>query len=184
MQSLTRCQNSHYYDAEKHMSCPYCGVQDLELDIQKTMAKRSGTNKSGFDAGNRGQTPEEGKTMGIYRRKMGIDPVVGWLVAIKGPAKGQDYRISSERNFIGRSEKMDISIPEDESISRETHAVVSYNPKNNSFRIFSGESKSLVYLNDEEVIAAEQLKPFDKIEVGETVLVFVPFCGENFIWEK
>lgn len=34
-----------------------------------------------------------------------FDPVVGWLVCIKGATKGTDYRIHSQNNYIGRSAK-------------------------------------------------------------------------------
>lgn len=177
MEPMIRCENGHYYDARKHHSCPFCGVQNLDIDIKKTMAKRMPPA---------GAMPQDnkGKTVGIYKRKLGIDPVVGWLVATKGPDKGRDFRITAEKNFIGRSEAMDISISGDDSISRESHAVISYNPKNNSFRLYPGESKSLVYLNDEEVITPEQLKAHDLIELGETTLRFIPLCDENFQWNR
>ncbi len=179
MDAMTRCDNGHYYDPQKHSSCPFCGVQNLDIDIQKTMAKRP----SG--AAEKPAAPDSGaKTVGVFRKKLGIDPVVGWLVAVEGPEKGNDYRITAERNFIGRSETMDISIPGDETISRENHAIVSYNPKKKSFRLFQGESRGLVYLNEEEVITPEELKPYDLIEVGETKLKFVPFCGEHFSWQE
>ncbi len=190
MQPLTRCKNGHYYDAQKHHSCPFCGVQDLEVDIQKTMAKRSHT-PSGEPGATRpidrgAQAQEAGRTVGIYKKKMGlaIDPVVGWLIAVKGPHKGRDFRITSEKNFIGRSERMDVPITDDPSVSRENHATVSFNPKNNVFRLYPGDSKSLVYLNGDEVILPEKLKPYDRIEVGETELLFIPFCGDQFVWKK
>lgn len=175
MESLTRCNNGHYYDSNKHSSCPFCGVQSLDIDINKTMAKRPGAS------GVRGA--EEGKTVGIFKKKLGIDPVVGWLVAVAGPDKGQDFRITSERNFIGRSEKMDISVPGDETISRENHAIVSFNPKNITFRLFPGDSKGLVYLNQEEVITPIALNAYDIIEIGQSKLMFLPLCGEQFNWE-
>ncbi len=188
MQSLTRCEKGHYFDNQKHHACPFCGVQDLELDIQKTVAKRSDSNRSEPAVTRPLESAGESdgkmaKTVGVYKKKLGLEPVVGWLVAVKGPAKGRDFRITSERNYLGRSEKMDISITGDEMISRENHAVISFNPKNSTFRLFAGDSKRLTYLNDEEVIAPELLKPFDRIEIGETLLLFVPFCGESFQWE-
>lgn len=189
---LNRCDNGHYYDSSKHSSCPHCGVQNLDIDIQRTMPKQNlnidlektqprkgGTKEEGSSFGD-----GEGKTVGIYRKKLGIDPVVGWLVAIKGADRGRDFRIRSERNFIGRSDRMDISISGDESVSRENHAIVSYNPKKSSFRIMPGDSRGLVYLNDEEVITPEELKAYDIIEVGQTKLMFVPFCGERFQWKE
>ncbi len=191
MQSLTRCAKGHYYDSEKHTSCPFCGVQDLDIDIQRTMAKRPGSPGGGVDATkplSHSGPPDEGRTVGVFHKQIsedaGMEPVVGWLVAVSGPAKGRDFRITPERNFIGRSEKMDISIPGDETISRENHAVLSFNPKNLSFRLFAGDSKRLVFLNDEEVITPEELKPYDAIELGHTRLLFVPFCGEEFQWGK
>ena len=52
---------------------------------------------------------------GIYDSKMPylgdlevMDPVTGWLVCIEGPSKGRDYKIMTEKNFLGRSETMDI----------------------------------------------------------------------------
>jgi len=189
MEPLTRCENGHYYDANKHTACPYCGVQNLGLDIQKTMAKAPedlDNQEVGVTRPMNEAPPQEeaGKTMGIYKRQMGIEPVTGWLVAISGPERGKDYRITAERNFIGRSPDMDIQITEDESVSRDNHAAVSYSPKHNIFRIYPGESKGLVYLNEQEVLTPETLKSHDIIEVGQTRLMFVPFCGDAFVWEE
>lgn len=177
MDSLTRCVNGHYYDSKKHSSCPFCGVQDLDIDIKKTMAKRPGGSAANV-------SDPEGKTVGVFKKKLGIDPVVGWLVAVEGPERGKDFRITAEKNFIGRSEKMDIPITGDPSVSRENHAIVSYNPKNNSFRILPGDGRGLVYLNDEEVLTPLVLNPYDLIEVGESKLLFVPFCNEQFQWKE
>jgi hypothetical protein len=123
------------------------------------------------------------KTKGAFHAKLGLNPVVGWLVSVDGPERGRDYRIRSERNFIGRSEKMDICISGDDAISRERHAVITYYPHKNVFKIAAGDSTGIVYLNGEGVETAEEIKPFDRIEIGKTQLVFVPFCGESFKWQ-
>jgi len=194
MEQLKRCQKGHYYDDGKHSSCPFCGNQDLSMDIKKTAAKKreaeSGngipvTRPLGAVSGNApGDSNQKGgRTVGIFNKSIGLDPVVGWLVAVKGPERGKDYRICAEKNFIGRGDNMDIRIP-DETISRENHAIVSYNPKKNNFRLFPGDSKRLVYLNDEEVVSPEELKPYDAIDLGDTQLIFIPFCNETFQWGK
>ena len=77
---------------------------------------------------------------------------------------------------------MDISITGDDSISRENHAVISFNPKNGCFRLLPGESHGMVYLNDEEVYSASELFKGDVIELGQTKLKFVPFCDGGFVW--
>ena len=149
MDPLTRCENGHYYDSKKHTSCPFCGVQNLGIDIQKTMAKRPGESNHEIGAtkpleGSAAQQTDEGKTMGLFQKRIGKNPVTGWLVAISGPEKGNDFKITAERNFIGRSDKMDIVIAGDKAVSRENHAAVSYSPKNHNFRLYPGDSKGLV----------------------------------------
>ena len=125
---------------------------------------------------------EPGETVGIVKRKSGIDPVVGWLICVEGPERGRDYRIRSEKNSIGRSESMDIYISADDSLSRENHAFVVFNPKKLTFRIQAGESRGLVYLNNDEVPTYAELTAYDMIEIGQTKLLFVPFWGEKFQW--
>ena len=126
---------------------------------------------------------KEGVTMVKIRESTGIDPVVGWLVCIEGPDKGRDYRIRTERNFIGRKDSNDIVIKGDDSISREKHAIISFNPRKLSFRLAPGDSRGLIYHNDEEVLTPLELNAYDILEMGETKLMFVPFCTGEFSWE-
>ncbi len=160
------------------------------LDIDATLPKRTASHVKPTQNVNDGRTrpmgrgrQEEGATIGMVMKKMKIDPVVGWLVCIEGKERGKDYRIRSEKNFIGRSEKMDICIKGDSAISREKHASISFNPRKSSFRLQPGESRGLVYLNDDEVDMPMELAPHDIIEMGQTKLMFVPFCGERFQWK-
>jgi hypothetical protein len=126
---------------------------------------------------------DDQKTVGVMKKAHGIDPVVGWLVCVAGPDRGVDFRIKAEKNFIGRGAAMDICIAHDDSVSRENHAVVSYNPKKHVFKLHPGESRGLVYLNGDEIDAAADLKAGDKIELGQSTLMFVPLCGKTFDWE-
>jgi len=194
--AMKRCENGHYFDPEKHSSCPACGVAGL--DLEKTRKKSTGTDPLKASPGNQaaqeqntrrrgeqlsGFDEDEGATRRMPLEKLGMDPVVGWLVCVEGPAKGRDYRIRSEKNFVGRSEKMHICIKGDDTISRGKHAIISFNPKKQSFRLLPGESTGLIYLNDEEVDMPIALTPHDIIEMGKTKLMFVPLCGEHFKWE-
>lgn len=147
----------------------------------KTMAMGSAAKRPTND--------EDVKTIGVIRKSVvnednvGINPVTGWLVCVQGRDKGRDYRIYSGNNFIGRSEAMDICIRGDDTISREKHACISYDYKNNLFYIYQGSSSGLVYHNNEAVLIPHLLSPYDLIEVGKTKLMFVPFCGEKYSWE-
>jgi len=128
--------------------------------------------------------PEEGRTVAVDMKKVGIDPVVGWLVCIKGPSRGRDYRIRSGRNGIGRSESMDVQIAGDDTVSRENHAFLVYEPRKRTFSIRPGDGRGLVYLNGDEVVQAADIKGYDIIEMGETQLMFVPLCGGSFNWDQ
>ncbi|HOD28277.1 MAG TPA: FHA domain-containing protein [Syntrophales bacterium] len=192
--AMKRCDQGHYYDADKHTMCPACGVPDLEIGKTKPLGNASPQleatwHSPALDEGktirhgtSRVGPLDPGKTVALVRKKAGIDPVVGWLVCVEGADKGRDYRIRSEKNFIGRSEKMDIQVSGDDTISRENQAVVSFNPKNGTFKVHPGDGRGIVYLNGADVDAPQELKPYDVIEIGQTKLTFVPFCGEKFQW--
>jgi hypothetical protein len=110
------------------------------------------------------------------------DPVVGWLVCLDGPDRGRDFRLHSEKNFIGRSPAMDVCIPSDDTVSREKHGVVIFDPKKQVFWALPGDSSGLVYLNGEIVHTPTQLSAHDTLEIGQTKLVLIAFCGEKYNW--
>lgn len=192
---MKQCSNGHYYDAARTPECPYCNSASANvnmtrpLNVDQTMPLQGNVNDeinvtrpqnaAPFSSHVR---PEDGVTVALIKKDLGIDPVVGWLVCVEGGDKGRDYRIHAQRNFIGRSEKMDICIRGDETISRENQAIVSYDNKKKTFRLFPGDGKGIVYLNDEEIFTATELKAYDIIEIGTTKLLFIPLCGEKFEW--
>lgn len=124
-----------------------------------------------------------GKTVGMMQEKMGFDPVVGWLACVEGPSRGKSYTVRGGINSIGRSERMDITITGDMTISAENHAKLSYSDRNNRFNLIPGDGRNIVYLNGEEVFSATPLNAYDLIDFGETKLLFIPLCGEKFTWK-
>lgn len=181
---LIRCERGHYYDAQQHSRCPSCGVPGLEVVVAQDTAGQAEPSMVTQVRGQAGPVADVGVTVAMVRKKIGIDPVVGWLVCIQGPEKGRDYRVRSERNGIGRGADMAICINGDEAISRENHAYISFNPRKGSFRIAPGDGRGMTYLNGEEVDVPMPLQAYDRIELGQTHLLFVPLCGEKFNWES
>jgi hypothetical protein len=125
----------------------------------------------------------DGKTVPLVKKSLGIDPVVGWIVCVEGADRGRDYRLHTEKNSIGRSDAMDVAIKGDDSISRENHAYIVYNPKKNMFRVHPGDGRGLVYVNGDEVVTPVELAPHDIIEIGGGKFRFIPFCGKDFDWK-
>ena len=142
------------------------------------------------------QAESEGRTIGFFstvqpsavsptsRAVEGpSEPMVGWLVAVKGVNRGRAYSIYSGRNSVGRNSSNRIQITGDQRISREKHTWIIYDPRSREFSIKEGDSSGLTYVNDVRVSSEIILKPYSVIEIGDSQLLFVPLCGENFSWE-
>lgn len=113
-----------------------------------------------------------------------FDPVVGWLVCIEGATKGTDYRIHSQNNYIGRSARMDISIPEDSHISAENSAIIAYDNEDRVFYFGPSTGRNIVRVNGKPALNAAQLEAYDVLTIGTTKLLFVPLCGDRFDWNE
>ncbi|MDR0964519.1 MAG: FHA domain-containing protein [Clostridium sp.] len=181
----------HYYDASVHAECPYCTSTSIgmtmpidserSMDVGRTMPLTQGEENRTRSIMS-GGVSDEGRTVAIIKEDLGIDPVVGWLVNIEGKDKGRDYRIHTDNNFIGRSEKMDICIRGDDTISRENHAIISYDARDKIFYFSPGDGRSIIRLGGKAIFTTTQLHAYDTIEIGKTKLLFMPLCGEEFEW--
>lgn len=207
--AFTECANGHLYDSDQYASCPYCngGGNRIEFgagmdsDIGKTAPVGGFGPSGGFSGGGSAggseigatvapqsyrkaneEKEDAGKTVGVFQKSMNLEPVVGWLVCIEGPDKGKDFRIWAKNNTIGRSEKMDICIKGDTTISRENHARIAYDDKHNNFHLIPAESTNNIYLNDEPIYIPTKLGEYNVIEFGDSKFLFVPFCNEKFTW--
>ncbi len=127
---------------------------------------------------------EDNRTVSYYSRTIGTEPVVGWLVAIEGSYFGESFRLKTGRNFVGRSPEMDVQLSLDNSVSRQKHAIIIYEPKARKFIAQPGDSRELFYLNDEVVLNNMVMKAYDVLTIGETRLLLAPLCGEQFSWEE
>lgn len=136
-----------------------------------------------------------GKTVGFFnasalngQASSGInthtEPVVGWLVCIKGPHFGESFNIVAGRNAIGRDTSNKIVLFNDNQVSRSKHAWITYEPKKREFYIQPGESSGLSYLNDENIMESKKLKEKDRLELGAGIYLFVPLCNSEFSWDE
>jgi hypothetical protein len=113
------------------------------------------------------------------------DPVVGWIVVIQGYGKGKSLQLGYGMNSIGRGQNARICLDfGDEAISRSApHAIITYDPRGRKFYLQHGDGKNLTYLNNEPVLVPTQLTGGEQISLGQTILRFVPLCGEDFDWQ-
>lgn len=202
--NLVKCPNGHFYDAARFGNkCPLCGMSGVESNGDQTTVPMSAGEAASVpptvplqaapavpptekvEAG--APSYEDDRTIPVpgdmVDGALGSEaPVVGWLVCVGGVNKGADYRLHQGRNFIGRAASMDVYIAGDNTVSRTAHAVVVYDPRSNVYLAQPGDSKELFYLNDTLVLNTVALKARDVLSVGNTRLLFVPLCGEDFHW--
>lgn len=245
---LTRCENKHFYDADKYSVCPHCdkNIQSAEPEkkeelenvtsqrkisiwnrnkenkIGKKSKESDIDSKSGDETAlilpdeaeikitpeteinlNDGKEKEDSeksslqsqvnevtshnltedvKTVAFYDLP-GVEPVVGWLVCVKGEYIGQSFNLKTGRNNIGRAMNMDVPLAQEPSVSRNTHAVFIYEPQKKEFYIQAGDSSGLTYLNKELVMTFVPVNAYDNIKLGNCEFIFIPCCGEMFTWE-
>lgn len=112
------------------------------------------------------------------------DPVVGWLVVLAGPGRGQACRLGYGQNSIGRERGERVCLDfGDATLSRQKHCFIIYEPRKREYILRPGDGANLTYLNGDLVSEPRPLKAADLIELGQTTLRFVPFCGPEFDWQ-
>ena len=210
--TLTRCSHGHFYDEDKFDQCPHCGNAGQNPDVTVPLNRNSSptvaltqnnqedkpTSQLGAPASpsslaaaaksamtSATAPPPGGDTVTVsyYNKAIGTEPVVGWLVCVEGSHLGEDFKLKSGRNSIGRGTGMDVSITGDNTVSREKHAIVVYEPVNHQFLATPGDARELCYLNGKLVLSPMELKVNDVLTVGATRLMFFPCCTDAFHWD-
>jgi hypothetical protein len=188
---MTRCPEGHFYDPTKHESCPWCALPPDIEGGERTRPVQAGPPPlppppppPQFAPPPPPLPKQPGATRRVGAEVAKNDPVVGWLVCLAGPDRGKDFRLHAEKNFVGRSPAMDVCVAGDEAVSRDRHALVIFDPKKQAFWAVPGDASGLVYLNGDLVHAPTEMRRDDVLEVGQTKLVLIPFCGEKYSWAR
>ncbi len=92
---------------------------------------------------------------------------VGWLVALNGAQKGQDFRLVDGKNMIGTAADTDIVLTDQYMSSR--HAVLRH--EEGVFVLVDLDSTNGTYVNDSRV-SKEELIDNDRVRLGRTELKF------------
>lgn len=112
------------------------------------------------------------------------DPVVGWLVVVDGPGKGNSLALGYGMNSIGRAPTERVVLDfGDEEISRTAHAQLSYDGRGRKFYLQHGGGANLTYIADTPVLQPTILHGGELISIGNTRLRFCRFCDEQFDWQ-
>jgi pSer/pThr/pTyr-binding forkhead associated (FHA) protein len=130
-----------------------------------------------------GQTPME-RTVAVPREALGALAkryVVGWLVGLNGPVRGESYPVRIGRNVLGRDKKSDIVVPDDQASAH--HADLVFRPEERRFILMDHNSTNGTYVNEVEIEPRRDLAGKDVIRIGSHKFLFMPLCDEGFYWD-
>jgi pSer/pThr/pTyr-binding forkhead associated (FHA) protein len=97
--------------------------------------------------------------------------VVGKLVVVEGPGTGNEVKIYTGTNQIGRGDDMRVQLNfGDDTISRQQHAVITFDSKKLEARIHDGGKPGGLWVNGTRITGDQQIKSGDLIKLGETTL--------------
>ena len=93
--------------------------------------------------------------------------------AILAVGKGEERPVFTGTNQLGRSADNRIALDfGDNTISRQQHAVISFDSGSREFRIYDGGKQNPVHVNGERLSGDRPLSDGDTIKIGLTTLHF------------
>lgn len=111
------------------------------------------------------------------------EPVVGWLVVIRGPGRGASRSLTYGINTVGRGADQAVVLDfGDDGISRSHHLGIVYDARNHTFYAQPGSGRSLSYVGEQPLLTPMELTGPVDLTLGSTTVRFVPFCGRDFDW--
>jgi hypothetical protein len=107
--------------------------------------------------------------------------VVGWLVGLNGPTRGESFAVRLGRNVVGRDRRSDIVINDDQASSH--HADLVFRPDEKRFILMDHNSTNGTYVNETEIEPRRDLLEKDVIRIGSHRFLFMPLCHDGFHWD-
>lgn len=175
--NLIKCENEHYYDSDKFDSCPHCANIMADVKVNDIL----GNNQKKIDT----VIPDQA-ILKDYK-KIGHRRVAGWLVCTEGEMQGESFTLYEGVNHIGRAPHMDVALFREPTVSRENHAIITYENSTNTFTLsVEPDTVAPVLYNDTLVKKSfsQTLSARDILTLGECQLYFIPFCDEHFNWSR
>lgn len=165
-----------FFNKPRHLDNDDLIIDNTNRNFGNKPTRPNDNGETQVSFGNVTVTPEDKiePSQGHISFRKNNGPVVGWLVAIKGPHIGQSFELFAKKNFIGRNDTMVVNLFNDKTVSRTSPLSIVFNRHNNKFMALTGNSDQTVYINDDLVLQPIELNENDEISIGNTMLVFIP----------
>lgn len=174
---LIKCEREHYFDSDKFDSCPHCANIAAEVKVANLLGK----NQKQVDTLMLEKPLLENQPKKMERH------VTGWLVCTEGEMQGESFTLYEGENHIGRAPHMDVVLLLESTVSRENHAVITYDDRTHSFTLTTDPDLVAPVLYNNRLVKkkhSQTLSAHDILTLGDCQLHFIPFCGKHFHWES
>ena len=158
-QAARTCPNGHPME-ETWEQCPYC-------TSEKFHPKEEPADEATPVAADCGTGAKVVPKKAVAARRL-----AGWLVAMNGEQEGDDFRVLTGRNVIGKGSTADIVIKD--AYLSERHASLEYKP-GEGYRLTDLDSKNGSFVNEERVEDFRHLEDGDRLRLANTELRFRSF---------
>lgn len=193
--NLARCKKGHYYDGDKYASCPHCARKDNEagdtvrmadnVDAQQTEQRKGVQGRALKDAVLDALEKKRESEVEQARVKKGVNAnlhPVGILVVVSGVGQGSVHVLNQGCNYI-KINGTELGVTQDGTDLSEMNASIAYHEERRMFVLRPIGEPSVVQVGRMLLKESIMLRPYDKFVIKDTMLLFVPICGEHFSWE-
>ncbi|HWE25601.1 MAG TPA: FHA domain-containing protein [Myxococcales bacterium] len=154
------CPNGHVMHPSWDV-CPYC------LEMQQAMGLQGGAGSVPLPSATQGTAMVSLSDLGKSAKDAKKGEVCGWLVALNGQHKGEDFRLRVGKNVLGTAADCDVVLT-DKKISRK-HATIRY--EGGEFQIADLDSSNGTFVNEEKV-QKHDLIDNDIVKLGDIEFEF------------
>jgi len=155
------CASCGYPVRPDEMECPVCGQSVSGGKAPETV--KSANLKVG--------TIIQGANFDKEKTDRERKKLTGFLVTYSLSPNGDYFPLYEGKNMIGRAASSNVSIQGDSAIS-EKHLSILYRAVDRKFKFKDEQSSNGTFIN-EELLDEGELKNFDKIRIGTTLLIFI-----------
>jgi hypothetical protein len=172
-------QELHYYNTDKFQACPFCAPEGNS--VAASLANL-GAMPLPSQAISVEPAAGQASAAGAGAAPAPIDPPVGWLVSLDGPARGEDVTLRSGVNYVAATPMKQITVGFGSEAQKQSNMIVTYDGSANSFQLAPGAARAQLYRNGRPVAGPTPLERGDMISIGTASVLFMPLAGERFHW--
>ncbi|MGB7240986.1 MAG: FHA domain-containing protein [Sulfitobacter sp.] len=110
---------------------------------------------------------------------------VGWLLVSEGPGRGGCFMLAAGSTSVGLGSDVSVHLGfGDESIPSGSHIQIDFDAETSMFLLRPNNQTVEILLNGDALTKDQPLNSHDNILIGETTLLFLPLCGDDFDWAE